>query len=161
MPREEAHLLGLALGQPDHVEQGHHAVGHLAAGHAVHHGVEAEVLLRGEVVVEGQVLEDEPDAGAHLVPLGRDVVAVDPARPAVAESSVHSIEIVVVLPAPLGPRNPNSSPGATSNDTSSTAVKPPNRFTRCSTSTRVTNGGARGVGSRPVGGGGIAAIMRR
>jgi hypothetical protein len=34
------------------------------------------------------------------------------------------IRIVEVFPAPLGPRNPNDSPGATSKSMASTAVKP-------------------------------------
>ena len=43
--------------------------------------------------------------------------------------------MVVVLPAPLGPRKPNSSPGATSNVTSSRArVSPPYTLTRSRTS---------------------------
>ena len=42
---------------------------------------------------------------------------------------------MVVLPAPLGPRNPNSSPGSTENEMPSTAVKSPKRLTRPSTST--------------------------
>ncbi len=36
------------------------------------------------------------------------------------------IRIVEVLPAPLGPRNPNDSPRATSKSMASTAVKSPN-----------------------------------
>src|SRR5438045_4926232 len=40
------------------------------------------------------------------------------------------IFIVVDLPAPLGPRNPSTSPSGTLNDTSSTAVNGPNFLTR-------------------------------
>ena len=47
------------------------------------------------------------------------------ADPAVGAASVHSILIVVVLPAPLGPRKPKISPGSTSNEISSTAVSSP------------------------------------
>ena len=43
------------------------------------------------------------------------------ADPAVGSASVHSILIVVDLPAPFGPRKPNISPGATSKETPSTA----------------------------------------
>src|SRR5436189_3611025 len=43
------------------------------------------------------------------------------------------IRIVVVFPAPLGPRKPNTLPGRTSNDSPSTAVKSPNRFVTPST----------------------------
>jgi len=44
-------------------------------------------------------------------------------RSGVRSPSTHSI--VVVLPAPLGPINPNISPSATLNDTSSTATTLP------------------------------------
>src|SRR5919106_2842829 len=80
------------------------------------------------------------------------------ALPALTDSSVHSIEIVVVLPAPFGPRNPNSSPGATVNDTPSTAVKSPKRLTSWSTSTAAPSGEA---GEVPSGSGDILAIMGR
>jgi hypothetical protein len=58
--------------------------------------------------------------------------------PLVGCSSVVSIRMVVVFPAPLGPRKANTSPRRTSNDTSSTAVKSPNCLTRCCT--RMTGG---------------------
>ena len=47
------------------------------------------------------------------------------AVPAVGSASVHSILIVVDLPAPLGPRKPKISPGATSNEIPSTAANSP------------------------------------
>src|SRR5579863_9660515 len=50
--------------------------------------------------------------------------------PLVGFRSVVSILIVVVLPAPLGPRNAKISPSSTSKETSLTAVKVPNSFTR-------------------------------
>ena len=45
------------------------------------------------------------------------------------------LEMVVVLPAPLGPRKPKSSPASTENEMSFTAVKSPKRRTSPSTST--------------------------
>src|SRR6185369_6774463 len=54
-------------------------------------------------------------------------------RPEVGLSSPAMIRIVVVLPAPFGPRKPWISPGATSRLTPSTAVKPPYFLTRLST----------------------------
>src|SRR5216683_7177761 len=39
----------------------------------------------------------------------------------------------VLVPEPLGPMRPRISPSATSNETSLTAVKPPNLFVSCST----------------------------
>src|SRR5690349_15527822 len=41
-----------------------------------------------------------------------------------------SIRIVVVFPAPFGPRNPNTSPGCSANDTSSTIVRSPMTLVR-------------------------------
>ena len=63
------------------------------------------------------------------------------ALPPVRVSRVQRMEMVVVLPAPLGPRNPKSSPGSTVKEMSFTAVKGPKRLTRCSTSTAGLAGG--------------------
>src|SRR5579864_3168749 len=49
------------------------------------------------------------------------------AVPAVGSSVVVSTRCVVVFPAPFGPSRPKSSPGRTSNDTSFTAARSPNR----------------------------------
>ena len=50
-------------------------------GHGVESGVEAEVLLGGQVGVEGRVLEDEADVAPDLVLFGPRVVAGDRCRP--------------------------------------------------------------------------------
>src|SRR6266540_1173312 len=50
------------------------------------------------------------------------------ARPALGRSSVHSIEMVVDLPAPLGPRNPKVWPGGTLKLTPRTASTSSNRL---------------------------------
>src|SRR5437016_14267976 len=52
------------------------------------------------------------------------------ATPAVGVSSVHSIEIVVDLPAPFGPRNPKISPARTSRSMPATATRSPYFLTR-------------------------------
>src|SRR5208282_1902364 len=52
------------------------------------------------------------------------------ARPPLGASSVVSIRTTVVLPAPLGPSSPNTSPRRTSKLTLSTAVKAPKRLVR-------------------------------
>ena len=52
------------------------------------------------------------------------------ARPSVGLMMPHSIRMVVDLPEPLGPRKPKISPGATENETRSTAVKSPKRLVR-------------------------------
>src|SRR5262249_40838912 len=54
--------------------------------------------------------------------------------PDVGRASVQSMLIVVVLPAPLGPRNPNTSPGATSKLTPRTASTSPKDFFKSRTS---------------------------
>src|SRR5262252_435310 len=51
-------------------------------------------------------------------------------RPSLGVSTVVSILIVVVLPAPLGPRNPKMMPSGTANEMWSTAVTPSKRLTR-------------------------------
>ena len=113
--------------QADHLE---HLVASAAATtprvDAVELGVQAQVLLGGEVAVERRVLEDQADVAAHVVALGDDVVAGDAARcRTVGLASVQSMLIVVVLPAPLGPRKPKTSPGATVNETPRTASTSP------------------------------------
>src|SRR5689334_9693251 len=50
------------------------------------------------------------------------------AEPEVGFISVQSMLMVVVLPAPLGPRNPNTSPLATSKSTPRTALISPKSF---------------------------------
>ena len=56
------------------------------------------------------------------------------AVPEVGGLRVVIIRIVVVLPEPFGPSNPRTVPVGTVNEMSSTAVKSPNRLTRCSAS---------------------------
>ena len=75
------------------------------------------------------------------------------ADPEVGAISVPRIRTVVVLPAPLGPRKPNTSPCATLNDTSATAVRAPKSLVRWLTSIAADWSGppwAAGSGSRMV-----------
>src|SRR6476620_809469 len=60
--------------------------------------------------------------------------------PLVGVSSVVNILIVVVFPAPFGPRNANISPASTANETSRTAVISPKVFTRPATRMMGGNG---------------------
>jgi hypothetical protein len=46
-------------------------------------------------------------------------------RPPSGRTRPTTIEKIVVLPAPFGPRRPTISPAATSTDTSRTTVRPP------------------------------------
>src|SRR5215469_11037258 len=50
------------------------------------------------------------------------------AAPEVGATNVPSVRTVVVLPAPFGPRKPNTSPYPISNDTSSNATRSPKRL---------------------------------
>ena len=52
------------------------------------------------------------------------------AEPEVGAMSVPSVRTIVVFPAPFGPRNPKTSPCPTSKETSSKAMRSPNRFDR-------------------------------
>src|SRR5664279_3978395 len=56
------------------------------------------------------------------------------ASPALGASTPQSMRMVVLLPAPLGPRKPKISPFSTSKVSSDTAVKSPNRRVRPRTS---------------------------
>lgn len=50
--------------------------------------------------------------------------------PSVGRDSVASMRRSVVLPAPLGPNTERNAPSGSVNDTSSTALRPPNDFVR-------------------------------
>ena len=58
-----------------------------------------------------------------------------------------SMRIVVVLPAPFGPRNPNTSPATSSKETSETTSRFPNRFVRPWADRTTSGTGAWGAGS--------------
>ena len=95
-----------------------------------------------------------------------------PARlscPACGSESPQIIRIVVVLPAPLGPRNPVTVPGSQRNETSETTVRPPSRFVSPCASIMATasafrrrSGHRRGskLASTSVGGRGPSADVR-
>src|SRR5947209_4043731 len=72
--RERLHVLVPTVPQPDELQDLAHADLQLVGWDAVQLAVEAEVLGRGEVAVEGRVLEDEADLPADVVPLGHHVV---------------------------------------------------------------------------------------
>ena len=81
--------------------------------------------------VQGVLLGHDAEARADLRAVRRRVQAED--ATACRRDSGETqpiIRIVEVLPAPLGPRKPNDSPGATSKSMASTAVNSPNRLVR-------------------------------
>ncbi len=66
--------------------------------------------------------------------------------PRSGRASPTSMRIVVVFPAPLGPRNPKTSPARTSKETSETASRRPKRFVRFwAESTTSAGSGIRGA----------------
>ena len=101
-------------------------------GQAVEAGEALQVLGHAQAEVEPGRLGHDRDALADLDPVGR--VRAKPAttaEPELGAMRVPSMRTVVVLPAPFGPRNPNTSPLATLSDRPSTAVRSPKRLVRC------------------------------
>ena len=78
--------------------------------HAVEDGVETQVLLGGQLLVEGLLLEYKPDAPPDGLGLATTSYPATLARPAVGRASVQRILMVVDLPAPFGPRKAKTSP---------------------------------------------------
>ena len=79
----------------------------------------------GDVFVERRFLENEADRLANVGTLRYDSYPATEALPADGRSNVLSMLRIVVLPAPLGPSKPKSSPSAISNETSLTASRAP------------------------------------
>src|SRR3954454_4596212 len=80
------------------------------------------------------------------------------AAPEVGRASVQSMLMVVVLPAPLGPRKPKTSPAATSKLTPRTASRSPKALRSSRTSTAFIRSL---YGERGVGGDGVALRVER
>src|SRR5580704_15560560 len=76
--RVGGHHAAAALPEPDHLQHLAHPRPERRLGHAVQVGVEAQVLLPGQVVVQGGVLEHQADVAAHGVPFLCDIVARHP-----------------------------------------------------------------------------------
>ena len=131
---------------------------------AHHLRADRERLAAAAAGVLGAGVEQHADAAARVLQV---VVVVRRARsssPASGAESPTSIRIVVVLPAPFGPRNPVTVPGSQRNETSLTTVRPPRRFVRpvasimaqaSGSAARAEHGRASIPGSTSVGGRGI------
>jgi hypothetical protein len=93
---------------------------------AVEAAVEAEELRGGELLVQEGAVGDEARS-ADLAPAGSEERSCPSmlTDPEVGFKSPAMTRMVVVLPAPFGPRKPWISPGSTSRDTPATAVKEP------------------------------------
>ena len=88
--------------------------------------LQCRVVERADTRQQVKALPDEPKLGEPEMEASRsdsDATSRPPIRtvPAVGSSSIAIINNNVVLPEPLGPYNATVSPGATVNDTPSTA----------------------------------------
>ena len=84
--------------------------------------IELEHLFCRQVPLELLLVpQDQRDPAFERQPPAHGSLPATTARPVVGTSRPVSILSVVVLPAPLGPRNATISPGAIANDTSATA----------------------------------------
>ena len=93
--------------------------------------VQRDVLADRQVLVEREPLAHVADVALDALGFARRRRVRRRSRaPALGASSPVSMRIAVVLPAPLAPRNPNTSPARTSKVMLSTAVKPPKRRVR-------------------------------
>ena len=88
-------------------------------------GDETQKLDAGELLVDERPVGDE--AELPLRAIGSAATSRPPMRtvPAVGRRIPAIMRSVVVLPAPFGPRKPNSSPLGTSRSSASTAVNDP------------------------------------
>jgi hypothetical protein len=87
-------------------------------------GGDGERLAAAAPGVLGRRVEQDADAPARV----RQVAvapAEDRAWPLSGSERPTSMRMVVVLPAPLGPRKPVTVPGSQRNETSETTVRPP------------------------------------
>jgi hypothetical protein len=80
--RERVDPAAAPLPEAHHLEHLLHAFAEQASGHAIELGVEAEVLLGGQVEIEGGVLEHQADVAPDLTPLGHHIVPRHQRRPA-------------------------------------------------------------------------------
>ena len=76
--RERAHERRAAIGQAHELEHRVEPRGHAGASQPIDGGVEAQVLLGAEMLVERGLLEDEADAPANLGALPHDVESRHP-----------------------------------------------------------------------------------
>ena len=89
----------------------------------------AEVLVAGQVLVDGGVLPREADALAHRLRVARSRRCRAPRpRPPSGCRIVVRMRTAVVLPAPLGPSRPSTVPVGTAKSTPSSATTVPKHF---------------------------------
>ncbi len=115
-----------ALGEVELVEQLLGALAGFCAGEAEVEAVEVDVFEDGAGAVERVVLGHDADAsGGRVAGAATTSMPAMRTRPEVGRARVVQMLMVVVLPAPLGPSRPKSSPSRTLRSMPSTAT------TRC------------------------------
>jgi len=102
----------------------------LVARQIIEFGEYEQVLIARERTVHGDRLRHIADRAADADRLGGYGETRDPRLPEVGGNRVVSILIVVVLPAPLEPSKPKTSPALTESVRASTAVNVPKRRVR-------------------------------
>jgi hypothetical protein len=123
--REQVRLHVAALAQAELLEEVVRSHGRLGPADAVVGGVEDEVLADRDRAVEVAALwhDREPAARPYRIP--DDVDATDRRPAAVGPDARGEHPTVVVLPAPFGPKRPNTSPASTVKEIPSTAFVRP------------------------------------
>ena len=122
--RVAAQPVAAAPGQADALEHGGDARAALGGRQAGQAAVEVEQRVAGQPVVEAEVLGQVADRGGGPPARRRAGRRCAPRRRSARTSPVR-ILIVVVLPAPFGPRKPKTSPGWTASDRSCRATLRP------------------------------------
>ena len=109
-------LRKLAADSPRHIGQAadlEHVIERvldLRARHAAQFRDEAQVAFDAHIGVERRGLRQVADLAARFERLGKNIEPVDQTVPAVAGMKPVMMRMVVVLPAPLGPRKPRIGP---------------------------------------------------
>ena len=107
--------------QRRHLHQPRIALAPLGGRDAVQIGVEIQVLLHGQILVQPESLRHVADAGLHLLRIGGGVDAQHFQFAAVGGHQPGGQPISVVLPAPSGPTSAVSVPSAAANEMPSSA----------------------------------------
>ena len=125
MPPENVDTRRRAVPQADHLEHLLRALRDDGAGHAVELAVEAQLRSAERYVSSVWSWNTRPMLRRTAARSRTTSKPATLASPAVGFASVQRILIVVDLPAPFGPRNPNVSPACTARSRPRTASTSP------------------------------------
>ena len=120
-PEKDLHAVVPPVGQAEERQRLVDADFALPAREPVEACAETQVFLRCEVAVERRLLEHDADLATNSTRVLEMSFPATSAEPRDGRRSVVSIRIVVVFPAPFGPRKPKNSPDLISRSIASTA----------------------------------------